>query len=73
MTPGHYWTTLTSSTTLPVVWNGSYTQSAYTYAGVQWTGPPTGFVTPAPAKEPTALEWLDAQIEAVCARGRLAA
>lgn len=73
MTADHYWTTFTSSTTLPVAWNGSYTQPAYTYAGAQWPDPATGFVTPAPAKEPTALEWLDAQVESVCARGRLTA
>lgn len=73
MTADGYWTTLTSSTTMPLVWNGSYTQPAYTYAGAQWPAPAAGSAAPSPPKEPTALEWLDAQVEAVCARGRLTA
>jgi hypothetical protein len=56
-----YWVrTTTNTTTIPYSWNGTYT--AITGGG--YSAPPP--------RMPTALEWLDAEVESVCKLARAA-
>lgn len=56
-----------STTTLPVSWNGSYTNAVFAQVPAY---PPPG---PAPAQKPPGpLEWLDAEVERTCALARAA-
>ena len=68
----YYGNTVTtgSSTYMPAVWNPTYTNSGYVYNGgtIQWNPAPP----PAPpAHQPTPMEWLDEQVNAVCRRSGL--
>ena len=65
--------TLTSGTTtntiLPVTWTGS--GGGYTQGVTYISSGSGGWTAPAP-RTPTALEWLDAEVEKVCKLARLA-
>jgi hypothetical protein len=58
------WNTTTTSATSTYALNGTWTTGLPVYV----TGPA---LNPSPPRPQTALEWLDAEIEAMCARGRL--
>lgn len=70
-----HWVSYTSNTTGAQYSTGGVTYVATTYPAA-WSSSSlelTPAPAPAPARKKTALDWLDDQVEAVCAKGRLAA